>query len=247
MTVSVCMATYNGERFLREQLNSILTQLNKNDEIVVVDDASTDATLAVLTEYKDDRIRVFPHSQNRGVIKSFGHALQEARGDIIFLADQDDIWREDKLQRVIDCFTDQAAVTLVQSNYSAIDKSGDAVECKRHDSRDFHPGLLRNIVKNRYHGCAMAFRRSILEYCLPFPDNIPMHDMWIGMVNDIVGKAAYLDEPLVLYRRHGANATLDRHASVTKMVRWRWNLVTSITVLYICRILGKRIFHIFTG
>lgn len=247
MRISVCMATYNGARFLREQLDSILQQLKHDDEIIIVDDASTDATLEVLADYQDTRVRVFPQSQNGGVIKAFNHAIQQSRGDIIFLADQDDIWRGDKVEKVKMFFADHPEVTLVQSNYSVIDSLGNAVEQSTLDSRVFRRGVLQNIFQNRYRGCTMAFRRSILEYCMPFPENVPMHDMWIGIVNDIVGLTALVNEPLVLYRRHGANASPDRHASLAGMLRWRWNLTTNLASLYVRSILPNKFRKLIRG
>jgi glycosyltransferase involved in cell wall biosynthesis len=241
MSISVCMATYNGEKYVREQLDSILKQLGKDDEVVVVDDASTDGTLKVVADIQDTRIRMTRQSQNRGVIKTFAHAIQQSRGDILFLADQDDIWCEDKVRKVEAFFASHPDVTLVLSDYKVIDGSGNISDSSRRASRRFRPGVFYNILQNRYHGCAMAFRRSILEYCLPFPDDIPMHDLWIGIVNDLIGRTGYLGEALVFYRRHDANASRERHASVGQMMRWRWRLTRSLISLYTRKILAPRL------
>ena len=228
MKISVCMATYNGERFIHEQLESILGQLENGDEVVIVDDASTDSTVAIIDGFCDKRIRIFRQARNRGVLKSFGHALEEASGEIIFLADQDDIWRGDKVSRVKFMFSTRTELSLVLSDCSIIDAVGDIVAKTRFKSGQFHPGALRNIVRNSYLGCSMAFRRSILDYCLPIPADIPMHDMWIGILNQLVGKTGFIDEPLICYRRHENNISPGKHAPLPQMIRWRWALVKNL-------------------
>lgn len=232
MNISVCMATYNGERFIREQLASILPQLSKRDEIVVVDDGSTDNTLVIVESFCDERIRILRQERNCGVIKTFGRALGEAKGEIVFLADQDDIWRNDKVSMINDMFSAHPDISLVISNCSIIDASGKVTLDLWCDHRSFHTGALRNIVRNRYRGCQMAFRRKLLDYCLPFPSDIPMHDMWIGIVNQFVGKAVFIDEPLISYRRHAQNLSPERHAPIIKMFRWRLALIKNLILLY---------------
>lgn len=233
--ISVCMATYNGERFLREQLSSILTQLGREDEVIVVDDASSDGTLGVIDNFRDDRIRVLRQSKNSGVLKTFARALSEARGDLIFLSDQDDIWHPHKVETIRRLFLADPDISLIASDFSIIDAEGRTLVEMGSSVRRFHAGVVRNIIRNRYLGCSMAFRRWILDYCLPFPDDTPMHDMWIGIVNQIIGKAGYIDEPLVAYRRHGRNASPEKHASFSQMVRWRWALVKNVLAFYLRR------------
>lgn len=240
MNISVCMAAYNGERFIHEQLTSILAQLSSEDEIVIVDDASSDETVAIAESFCDGRIRILQQGRNHGVIKTFGHALEEAKGEIIFLADQDDIWRMDKVVKINGMFSACPDISLVISNCSIIDADGNITSESWCKSGSFQAGALHNLVRNRYRGCQMAFRRSILGYCLPFPPDIPMHDMWIGIVNQFVGRTGFIDEPLVFYRRHDQNKSPEKHAPIVQMIRWRWALVKNLVLLYAHRLaLGR--------
>lgn len=233
--ISVCMATYNGEQFVREQIASILVQLSARDELVIVDDASQDRTLAIIEGFQDERIRILKQPKNLGVLSTFARALSEARGEFIFLADQDDIWHPNKVETVRQTFLADSNVSLVATDFSIIDGEGNTKVESGTSSRKFQPGVLHNVVRNRYLGCSMAFRRWILDYCLPFPADTPMHDMWIGIVNQIIGKTGYIDQPLVSYRRHGKNASPERHASLWQMIRWRWALVKNILAFYLRR------------
>jgi glycosyltransferase involved in cell wall biosynthesis len=220
------MAAYNGERYIADQLRSILDQLADGDEVVVMDDASRDRTVSIIEALRDKRVRVIRSSDNRGVVNSFERAIMEAKGDIIFLSDQDDLWKPEKVQRILQAF-DDPAITLVQSDANVIDADGNITAesfCKTRGG--FVPGVILNIVRCHYLGCAMAFRRQILSRCMPFPRNIPMHDIWIGIVNAYFGKTAYVDEPLVQYRRHGEN--ISRSGSLLRRILWRVNLLVNI-------------------
>lgn len=233
MKISVCMATYNGERFIHEQLASIVGQLSNDDEIIVVDDVSSDRTLAIVENFRDPRIRIVQQERNSGVIKTFNRALEAASGDIVFLADQDDIWRADKVSMVKEKFLASPELSLVLSDSFIIDADGNVTAESRFKNTKFHPGAVQNFIRNQYLGCAMAFRRSILRYCLPFPADIPMHDMWIGIVNQLVGKTGFIDEPLMSYRRHDSNASPQSHAPMAQMIRWRWALGKNLALLWV--------------
>jgi glycosyltransferase involved in cell wall biosynthesis len=231
--VSVCMAVYNGEQYLHEQVASILLQLGSKDEVVIADDASRDRSVAILESFGDPRIRIIRHAENRGVLKTFERALREASGEIIFLADQDDIWREDKVERMKGMFLSCPDLTLVISDASIIDAEGRIIGESQFQRRPYHAGLMRNLLQNGDLGCAMAFRRCLLKDCLPFPADTPMHDMWIGMVNRMVGKTGLIREPLMYYRRHGNNTTSDKRSSMTQKLRWRYALVKNLTWCYL--------------
>jgi len=230
--VSVCMATYNGRAFAEAQLASILRQLRKDDELIVVDDNSKDDTLRVIDAIGDARIKVFINKTNLGVVKAFERAIREASGDIIFLSDQDDLWLENKTEKVLGLFMADPELTLVLSDAQIIDSEGAIVSSSFFTHRGgFRAGVLRNALRNGYLGCSMAFRRKMLEYFMPIPPDIPMHDMWIGIVNDIFGKTAFIDEPLIQYRRHGNNATSPHHAGLRRMLCWRASLLKNIALL----------------
>jgi glycosyltransferase involved in cell wall biosynthesis len=230
------MAVYNGSQYIRGQVESILPQLGEEGEIVAVDDASQDASVAILESFHDKRIRIIRQAENRGVVRTFERALREASGEIIFLADQDDIWREDKVEKMIGMFLSCPDLTLIISDASIIDAEGRIIGKSWFERRPYYPGLLRNLLQNGYLGCAMAFRRSLLKDCLPFPADTPMHDMWIGMVNQLVGTAGLIREPLICYRRHGNNTTSDKRSSMKQKLLWRYALVKNLTWCYLRKV-----------
>lgn len=224
------MATYNGSRFIEKQIQSILPQLSYNDELVIVDDCSSDQTVNLIHKFTDSRIKLWENTRNLGAIKNFEKSITNAEGDIIFLCDQDDIWCPDKISEFVNIFTQQKEVTLVISNLQVIDEDDNLI----YDSQlisEFTAGMLPNLIKPRFRGCALAFRREMLNYFLPFPKDIPMHDMWIGLVNEIYGQTFYIDKPLIKYRRHSNNVTSDHHAAIIKVLKWRYSLFKNLAMV----------------
>lgn len=225
--ISVCMATYNGGKFIREQLESILSQLpSAGAEVVIADDGSTDETLSVAQSFGDSRIRVLPAEKHLGVIYNYERALQASKGEIIFLADQDDIWLPGKVDRVLTALNEADLVIhdawMLRPSDSSWTRAG-----KLSDIRAYKGGIVANWWKNSFTGCCMAFRRSILDKALPFPKNLPMHDQWLGLVAEKNFKVKSIDEPLVEYRQHSTNATHigNSPAGVFKKIKWRLNLL----------------------
>jgi len=208
--VSVCMAAYNGARFIEAQIASILPQLAPEDEIVIVDDGSKDDTVARINEIRDSRILLYVHERNEGVVATFEDALRCATGNILFLSDDDDLWAPNKVERVLQEFERHPDAQLVASRVALIDERGGPLPDGRVNRYGaFQPGFWRNIIKNHYQGSAMAIRASLLGQVLPFPrGKLFLHDAWIGTRNEANGgKAAFIDEPLVYYRRHSQNAS----------------------------------------
>jgi len=208
--VSVCMAAYDGARFIEAQLHSILSQIAESDEIVIVDDGSIDDTVSRIHALRDPRIRLLAHRHNQGVAAAFEDALRHATGDILFLCDDDDIWAPTKVEQVLREFSAHPDVQIVITRTALIDEHGGPLP----DSRinrfgKFVPGFWRNIVMNHYQGSAMAIRASLLGRVLPFPRfKSFLHDVWIGTRNDATGgKTLFIDEPLLFYRRHNGNAS----------------------------------------
>ena len=211
MSISVCMATHNGARFLHRQLETIIAQLGPMDELVISDDSSTDATLAIIREFADPRVRLFPDQTFRSPIRNFEFALSQARGEILVLADQDDVWLEQKLATIRSLFArEEARPLLVVLDAQVIDEDGKelypSVLAKLHAG----PGFWKNLYDNRYLGCCMAFSRDLLAAALPFPPRIPMHDMWLGQLCERIGTTAFIPEVTMQYRKHGASLTAFR-------------------------------------
>lgn len=224
------MAVHNGARFLRPQMDSILSQLHDSDELLVVDDASTDASFAVLENMRDARVRLCRNDQNLGVVRSFEKVLRRARGEIIFLSDHDDLWLAGKVAASLAVFAANPDVTMVVTDAKLIDESGTVTHESFFAQRGrFAAGFLHNFVQNKYLGCTLSFRRSMLRYFLPIPADVPMHDMWFGLLNAIYGKTFFIAEPLTAYRRHAGNATpLVTSGQLGKILRWRWRLAANI-------------------
>jgi len=229
------MATYNGAAYVEQQLRSILDQLGPNDEITLVDDHSSDSTLNVISGFGDERIRIFSNERNIGVARSFERAISLAKGEIIFLSDQDDIWHPEKVSRMMDVFISRPEITLVLSDARVVDKDGNLlVESFFARRGRFRAGVVHNLIKNKYLGCVMAFRQGLRERILPFPAAIPQHDMWIGLVNALYGKALFIDLPLVDYRRHGGNASSassNKRGTLAQMIVWRWQLIKNLCLI----------------
>lgn len=204
------MATYNGERYLEEQMASVLGQTWSNLEVLVVDDNSTDSTPAILERLgeQDERIRVVNYPDRVGATRNFERALGLVSGDYVALCDQDDVWVPEKLATVMDRFAD---AEMVFSDMSVIDGEGRTIE--RSFAR-FSPYAASSEVevedllfRRCVYGCTMCFRRELLERALPFPAHVAHHDWWLAICARCRAPLRYLDEQLVRYRRHGGNAS----------------------------------------
>lgn len=229
--ISVCMAAYKGEQYIAAQLRSILSQLGDDDEVVVVDDASTDATRSRVRALGDSRIRLIEHAKNQGIARTFEHALLSAANEFIFLSDQDDLWVPDKVETIMREFAANPGVTLIASDAAPIDANGITLADSYFRPRGkFSPGLWANLLRNRYMGCTMAFRASILPAILPLPGRFHvLHDVWIGACHALSrGQAVYIDRPLVLYRRHNATTTGRKKLSLAEKAWVRFNLLLAL-------------------
>jgi glycosyltransferase involved in cell wall biosynthesis len=206
--ISVCIPTYNGEKFIQCQLDSILGQLGVDDEVIISDDSSTDRTIEIIKAFYDSRIKLIEGCTFKSPIFNLENALKKAKGDFIFLSDQDDIWLEGKVEKT--------KVKLIENdivicNSHIVDQNEDIIHPSYFEWKGCGPGFFRNLKKNSYLGCSLAFNRKILNFCLPFPKKIAMHDIWIGMVSELIGKSYFIEEQLFLYRRHDDNYTAAIH------------------------------------
>lgn len=202
--ISVCMATYNGQKYIGQQLSSILCQLSPDDEVIVSDDSSTDQTVKIIKEFNDARIKLFENQQFRSPLLNFENALKQATGSYIFLSDQDDIWHPNKVNLTLPLFKE---FDLVLTDCVVVNEKVEPLQPSFFKHRSSKPGFWNNLYKNSYVGCCMAFRKEVLEYALPFPDHIHMHDWWIGLLVEVKGKVIFYPEPLISYVRHGSNAS----------------------------------------
>ena len=202
--ISVCMATYKGAIYIEKQLDSILSQLSSDDEIVVSDDGSKDETIRIIENLGDGRLKVYKNTGNHGVVPNFENALRHAKGDIIFFSDQDDIWAENKVEVMVKALED---ADLVVHDALIMDKDDNVSDVNYYSLRPPHVGFWKNLYKNCFVGSCMAFRASLLPKVLPFPKHILWHDMWIGLMASKIGRVKFIDDKLLYYRRHGDNAS----------------------------------------
>jgi glycosyltransferase involved in cell wall biosynthesis len=205
--ISVCMATYNGELFLREQIDSILIQLGTSDELVVSDDGSTDSTLTILNSYDDNRIKLIKNNGIKGYTNNFENALKHSCGDIIFLSDQDDIWLPNKVNLCVD---EIVYHDFLVHDASVVNMDRNVLFKSYFSFRKVKRGFLPNFYKIGYLGCCMVFKRNVLDKALPFPvhDKVITHDSWLTLIAELYFKTKLLENPLILYRRHNTNTSL---------------------------------------
>lgn len=226
MKVSVCLAAYHGERYIGEQIRSVLPQLREDDELLVSDDAPGGETerIARALAAEDPRVR-YLHGPGRGVVRNFEHVLREADGDVFFLCDQDDVWLPGKVEAVLREIAAGACLVLHDARVT----DGDLHETAPSffALRGSRPGFARNLLRNSYMGCCMAFTRDVRDKALPFPDAIPMHDQWIGLTAERCGRVCFLWQPLLLYRRTGENVTGGR-TTLRQKLRWRFSLLRGL-------------------
>lgn len=217
MTVSVGLCTYNGAQFLRNQLDSILNQTFKVNEIVICDDGSTDETHRILSEYKNnfpEIFKIFINPANLRSVKNFEKAISLCTGDLIFLSDQDDVWTQHKVMTYLDYFQrDQAIDVLCSNGYIIDDQNADIESYTLWDAPEF---LLQNNKEIDYYtifstignfatGASMALKKTFIDTIIPFPVIEGFHhDEWIALKAAEQKKFAFLNEKLFHYRVHTA-------------------------------------------
>lgn len=228
--ISVALASYNGQAYIAQQIESILQNLRPQDELWISDDGSLDNTIHILAEYqkKDARVHLC-QGPGRGVKQNFANAISHTTGDIILLSDQDDIWADNKVERVLEAFETSKKKLVVHD--AAVVKADGQTELAPSffKLRGSGAGVLKNIWKNTYIGCCMAFSASLKPLILPIPEDIEMHDQWIGVLCDqYAGGSYFLPETLLRYRRHDANASAMKHYPLGRMIKNRVNFIRNL-------------------
>lgn len=207
--VSICMATYNGAKYIKEQIESILHQLKEEDELIISDDGSTDSTLEIVKSFHSNQIKIFSNQLNKKFkhgqyISNFENALNYVTGDILFFADQDDIWLDGKVNKMVEQLNN---CDLVVSDCKIVDKHLQIIYPSYFEYNQSEFQLFKAFDRNPYLGCTMAFKRHLLELALPFPTCINGHDLWLGILAQMNYKVGVINEPTILYRRHDLNVS----------------------------------------
>ena len=211
--IDILLATYNGEKYLKCQLDSILNQTHKNIRILINDDCSTDGTKGILEEYekKDKRIIVNYNEKNLGYIKNFENLLKRVENKFFMLSDQDDFWMENKVEISLEKLLKDNA-DLVFTDLEVVDENLNQItpslvkfmkmnkNIQKH--KDYKLVFLRNCVT----GCTIISKKELIDKYIPIPEEKPMvHDWWMALIISQIGKLSFLDKPTIKYRQHGKN------------------------------------------
>lgn len=213
--IDVLLATYNGEKYLKEQIDSILNQTYQNIRLIISDDCSKDNTRKILKEYeeKDCRVKVYYQDENIGCIKNFEFLLKQVKNEIYMLSDQDDVWMPEKIEKTYEQLENKKAdlaftdLEVVDSNLEIIYPSfNDFMKLSRKIKRHINTNQL-NYLYNCVTGCTIMSRKKWIDKILPLPVNSKyvLHDYWIGLMISLKGKLAYLPEKYIKYRQHEDN------------------------------------------
>lgn len=244
--ISIALCSYNGERFISTQIDSILEQTYMNFELIIVDDASKDNTINIIKEYKikDNRIKVFQNEKNLGFVKNFEKAISLCKGKYIALADQDDIWKKNKLEVFLNNIGENL---LIYSDAILIDDNSE--ETGSQLIRPNH-NLVRGkcnksfIFYNCVSGNTLMFKRDLVKDIVPIPLDITFHDIWIAFVASTIGTITFTEEAMTYYRRHSEQVTMKKekdYKSIIDRLNKKENLYLSHSqnLLNYCRAFDK--------
>lgn len=238
--ISVCMASYNGADFIEVQIRSILMQLGSGDELIVVDDASSDSTARVIVDLQDPRIVLVVNSVNRGHVRAFESSLSLARGEIILLADQDDVWapgRVDVMQGLL------LSASVCATSFTEFPAIRGGVTRGFKGQRVARSSVVYKLLTGggAYFGCAMGMNASMLNVILPIPQWVEAHDHWLALSGAVCGGVAESSDITVFRRLHGGNLTPRTSRPIARRILSRLHMVRSLVVLRIRRLKCGRI------
>lgn len=221
MNISVCLATYNGAKFIKQQLASILIQLGKDDEVVILDDCSKDNTLDLVGSFNDSRIKIYNNKINMGHVYTFGKVIELSTNEIIFMSDQDDVWLEGRVE-IMKNHLLKSNCMLISSNSGFIDSNNNIIKyfmgvVKSENSKMYFSNIIDIFLGKNYFGCAMAFRKELKEFILPIPSYVESHDLWIAMAANILGSNVHIDEITFNRRIHSSNASIIKRKMYLKV------------------------------
>ncbi len=225
MKISVLVAAYNGEKYIAQQLASILPQLGEADELLISDDSRGPRTKEACRRFLKDKRVIYLEGPHAGIDKNKEFLLRQCTGDVAFLADQDDVWLPHKVKRVMAAI--QGGACCVMHNARLTDSDLNPMGKSLFEVRHVGRGIFRNMLFNGYTGCCMALTRPTFEAALPFPEKIPMHDQWLGLVSERLGWVQFIEEPLMLWRRNEGSATGGKTNLLQKII-WRFNIAAAM-------------------
>ena len=214
--VSVAMATYNGEKYIVEQIESILNQTELIDEIIIVDDNSSDKTVDLIKKMNSPLIHLYQNKNNQGYIENFYKAISLTKGSFVFLADQDDVWEKDKVKKTLQVMKSSDSNMAVCTSFSLIDQDSNLITNMeqyrinnfvfKEDKKINDITLKRLVFGNIVQGCTYCLKRQVIEVYLKIHNREVIHDYQLMLISAAMGNVKYLNEPLLKYRLHGNNA-----------------------------------------
>ena len=239
--VNILLTTYNGEHFLSEQIDSILKQTHSNIKILARDDGSTDNTVKILNEYQDkypDKFQIIPtSSKNAGAAMNFFTLISYADAPYIMFCDQDDYWLPEKISKSLFELKEMESEfgkqmpLLVHTNLKVVDQNLRLIHPSFWEYSGIKPEntrLNRLLVQNVITGCTVIFNRCLANLCQTIPDNLLMHDWWLGLITSAIGEIRHIEEPTVFYRQHYKNA-VGAKASIKSLSELNKKIVTTFT------------------
>lgn len=223
--ISIAMTTYNGEKYLREQIDSILNQSYKDFELIICDDCSTDSTVQIIKSYTDSRITLFINDTNLGFKKNFEKAIKLCSGDYIALSDQDDIWKNNKLELCVNNINDYDlictnSVIINSENISQNYTMKDVLKIKKIPNDQFKI-FSHLIFTNFVQGSTVLAKRDFILSTLPIPENFGYHDYWFGIMASINNGIKYLDISTLNYRKHESQITINTYEIFNQELKHR--------------------------
>lgn len=227
--ISIAMATYNGENYIREQLDSVLVQTINDFELIICDDCSKDSTIQILKEYeqKDNRIHVYFNENNLGFKKNFEKIMNLCKGDYIAFCDQDDIWTPDHLEVLLNNI---GTHDMIGGNAELIDMDGKSMGYTMKDvlNISYIPDdkkLLGDhlLHTNVFQGTASMITSSLKQKMLPIPELVPFHDYWAAIIASFFNGCVYVDDVILKYRQHGGNVTENKKFSYKRIIKGWFN------------------------
>ena len=204
---SVCIPTFNGAHFIKEQLLSVIALLGEHDEVIVLDDCSSDNTLEILNSIEFPRLVVLQNDKNCGLLSSIERLIELSRGSYIILADQDDIWLPNRISAVLDLL--ECGVDFVVTDAVVVNSEREVIADSYFKKVRISNSFIKNFYKCGILGCCIAFNRKLVSTALPFPKNqlIP-HDLWLYLIAKIThSKIVINQQKCILYRRHTSSVT----------------------------------------
>lgn len=251
--ISVAICTYNGEKYIKEQLLSIINQTKKVDELIVCDDNSSDNTIKIVKDILEKyrvNYKIYINESNIGVSNNFFKAINYCTGDIILTCDQDDVWLDNKVEHILEEFDKDEDIVLVFSDAYIVDENliylgynlsyTLGVKLDAFSNENFYKEeLKRNIVC----GATMAFKKKFVEKIKPLNSELWIHDGWIAMNAFIYGKVSFIKKPLIKYRQHKSNVLGGRRQNLLHTIRYFIKDIDKVNEIRKIRLQGYNYFY----